>query len=161
MATFTATIAAVLLVSLLGSAIAGPCMFVDGDCKPSPSALPPGSKAAAINWVSLLKGFEACKGKSGAACSGTCAVVAGKGCTLTPAARKAYLGPLAPAFAACPALEAGVCGGNPNCKLGAGNKCVISAQGISATFDLPKNYPAAIPLLTGCKKLVAQPAACV
>lgn len=152
--------AALLVACLAGAALAGPCQFVDGDCKPRPSAFKAAPKGAAANWVALLKGFETCKTRTGAACSGLCTLVPGKGCTLTPAARKGFLGTLGPRFAACTKLAPAACAANPECKVGVGSTCVIAAPGIINTFGLTTNFPSAIPVLRDCKTKVASPAAC-
>lgn len=152
--------AALLLACIAGVALAGPCQYVDADCKPRASAFKVAPKGAAIAWVSLLRGFESCKGKTGAACSGSCMIMPGKGCTLTPAARKNYLGSLGPKFASCTKLAPAACVANPECKPGVGSTCVIGAQGIINTFGLTTNFPGAISVLTGCKTMVANPTAC-
>eukprot|EP00775_Hariotina_reticulata_P009806 gene9806-9964_t len=137
---FAAIVAAiVLLMTLCGNVEGGKssCFFVDGDCKPDPAGLPAGAKGAA-----------------------GCVNMPGKGCTLTPAARKTILGSLAPTFAQCTGLAPSACAANGNCKVGANNACVIAAPGIASTFGLKTNFPAATSILVSCKALVANPAAC-
>jgi hypothetical protein len=69
------------------------------------------------NWVALLKGFQTCKTRTAATCTGLCTMMAGKGCTLTPAARRGFLGTLGPRFAACTKLAPAACAANPECKV--------------------------------------------